>query len=64
MATAPLPQNLARNSRLDRWVEVRPDGTVEVRTGKVEIGQGIKTALIQVAAEQLSVPPASITLET
>ena len=39
MTTPSLPPNLARNSRLDRWVAIRPDGVVEIRTGKVEIGQ-------------------------
>ena len=51
----PLPPSLARNARLDRWVEVRADGVVEVRTGKVEIGQGIVSALAQIAAEELEV---------
>jgi nicotinate dehydrogenase subunit B len=55
MTTVPLPPGLARNSRLDRWVEIRRDGTVEVRTGKVEIGQGIVSALAQIAAEELDV---------
>ena len=57
---APLPQSLARNPRLDRWVEVRADGTVAVRTGKVEIGQGIVTALAQIAADELDVDFARI----
>jgi len=55
MTTASLPPSLARNIRLDRWVAVRPDGVVEVRTGKVEIGQGIISTLAQIAAEELDV---------
>jgi CO/xanthine dehydrogenase Mo-binding subunit len=55
MTTAALPPNLARNSRLDRWVAIRPDGVVEIRTGKVEIGQGITSTLAQIAAEELDV---------
>ena len=55
MATASLPLSLARNTRLDRWVAVRPDGVVEIRTGKVEIGQGIISTLAQIAAEELDV---------
>ncbi len=37
---------------------VRPeaDGTVSIATGKVELGQGIHTALAQIAAEELGVP--------
>ncbi|MDB6082562.1 MAG: rane-bound aldehyde dehydrogenase, partial [Gammaproteobacteria bacterium] len=33
-------------------------------TGKAELGQGIKTAIIQIAAEELEVPPTSIRLIT
>ncbi|HEV7212452.1 MAG TPA: molybdopterin cofactor-binding domain-containing protein [Blastococcus sp.] len=51
-----LPKDLAANPRLDRWVSVHDDGTVEVRVGKVEFGQGILTALAQVAAEELDLP--------
>src|SRR5688572_9027511 len=37
-------------------VQFEPDGTVSVTTGKVELGQGILTALAQIAAEELGVP--------
>lgn len=50
-----LPPTLAANPRLDRWVAINADGTVTVRTGKVEIGQGIVSAMAQVAAEELDV---------
>ncbi len=51
----PLPRDLVANPRLSRWVRVRDDGVVEMRVGKVELGQGILTALAQVAAEELDV---------
>src|ERR1051325_1386147 len=60
MSTPTLPLSLGRNPRLDRWVEVRRDGVVEIRTGKVEIGQGLTTALAQIAAEELDVDSARI----
>ena len=60
MTTTSLPPSLARNTRLDRWVAVRPDGVIEIRTGKVEIGQGIISALAQIAAEELDVDYARI----
>jgi nicotinate dehydrogenase subunit B len=41
--------------RLDRWLRIAPDGTVTVLTGKVEIGQGITTALAQCVADELDV---------
>lgn len=37
-------------------VRVEEDGTVVVMSGKVELGQGITTALAQIAAEALGVP--------
>ncbi|HLF38806.1 MAG TPA: molybdopterin cofactor-binding domain-containing protein, partial [Burkholderiales bacterium] len=55
--TAPrkLPGNLNTNRRLDRWLRINRDGTVTVFPGKVEIGQGILTALAQIVAEELDV---------
>jgi CO/xanthine dehydrogenase Mo-binding subunit len=56
-AAAPrkLPGNLNTNRRLDRWLRINRDGTVTVFPGKVEIGQGILTALAQIVAEELDV---------
>ncbi|HEU5391049.1 MAG TPA: molybdopterin cofactor-binding domain-containing protein [Streptosporangiaceae bacterium] len=53
--SVPLPPSLAANPRLGAWLRVRPGGVVEVRPGKVELGQGVLTALAQVAAEELDV---------
>ena len=50
-----LPPTLNANRRLDRWVRINADGTVTVRSGKVEIGQGIVSAMAQIAAEELDV---------
>ena len=50
-----LPGSLNANRRLDRWLRVNRDGTVTVFPGKVEIGQGILTALTQIVAEELDV---------
>lgn len=59
-AQAALPKGLAANPRLSRWVTVAPDGTVTVRVGKVELGQGIATALAQIAADELDVDLAQV----
>ena len=48
--------SLRNNPRLDRWVRFEPGGTVTVFSGKVELGQGIVTAIAQIAAEELGVP--------
>ena len=55
-----LPPSLAANPRLGDWLRIRPDGTVQVRSGKVELGQGVLTALAQVAAEELDVDVARV----
>jgi len=59
-AGAALPPSLAANPCLGDWLRVRPDGVVEVRSGKVELGQGVLTALAQVAAEELDVDVARV----
>ncbi len=61
---AELPASLKRNPALDLWVRVDPRETITVRTGKVEIGQGILTALTLIAAEELDVEPARVRIET
>jgi len=54
------PGSLEKNPRLSQWLRVHRDGTVSVYTGKVEIGQGILTALAQIAAEELGLAPERI----
>ena len=44
------------------WVHIDEDGKVTVFTGKVEIGQNIRTSLAQQVAEELRVPFSSITM--
>ena len=51
-----LPGSLAGNPRLDARIHIDPDGNATVFTGKVELGQGIVTALAQIAAEELDLP--------
>ena len=52
---AGLPASLAANPSLARWLDFGQPGEVTIRTGKVEYGQGIWTALAQIAAEELQV---------
>src|SRR5438552_2022748 len=63
-AAPALPPLLAANPRLDQWVAFPKRGEVLVKTGRVEIGQGVLTAMIQIAAEELDVSPERIRLET
>src|SRR5262245_25876543 len=45
---ARLPGSLQANRMLDAWLRIDADGKVTVFTGKVELGQGIVTALAQI----------------
>ncbi|MEM7032179.1 MAG: molybdopterin cofactor-binding domain-containing protein [Chloroflexota bacterium] len=51
----PLPVSIHTSPDLDSWIRIDAADTVTIFTGKVEIGQGIKTALAQIAAEELDV---------
>ena len=59
-AKAKLPGSLDANRRIDQWLKFDADGSVTIYTGKVEIGQGVVTAMAQIAAEELDVPLAKI----
>jgi CO/xanthine dehydrogenase Mo-binding subunit len=50
-----LPGSLHVNRRLDRWLAFDAAGFVTLMPGKVELGQGILTALAQIGAEELDV---------
>jgi CO/xanthine dehydrogenase Mo-binding subunit len=55
MTTQALPQSLKTTPLLNRWVRFNADRTVTVWSGKVELGQGIETAIAQIAADELDV---------
>ena len=59
-----LPGPIEREPALDRWIQLNEDGTVTVCTGKVEIGQGIQTAIAMIAAEELDVSLDRIRVQT
>lgn len=45
------------------WLRIDADGTVTVKIGKSEMGQGVRTALPMILAEELDVPFESIRVE-
>jgi CO/xanthine dehydrogenase Mo-binding subunit len=55
-----LPGSLKSTPWLDAWIKIDGDGKITVCSGKVELGTGVRTALLQIAAEQLEVLPSSI----
>ncbi len=48
------------NAMLDSWIRIDAQGVVTVYTGRTEFGQGVKTAMIQLAAEELNLDPQSV----
>jgi len=52
----PLPQEISA------WLHIGEDGAVTVFTGKVEVGQNIRTSLAQSVADELRVPFESVRL--
>ncbi len=63
-AGSKLPGSLGKNPSLDAWIRIDADGKVTAFTGKAELGQGIRTALTQVVAEELEVPFEQVSLVT
>lgn len=53
---ASLPENVGA------WLHIAPSGAVTVFTGKVEVGQGVRTSLAQEVAQELAVPFDGITM--
>ncbi|CAN5614117.1 molybdopterin-dependent oxidoreductase [soil metagenome] len=58
--TPDLPASLAANPWISTWLSVDDDGVIGLRVGKVELGQGILTALTQIAAHELDVAPEAV----
>jgi nicotinate dehydrogenase subunit B len=64
-APAPKPPGSLKDAPfLDSWIRIDADGSITAFTGKAELGQGFKTAFQQIAAEELDVPFASLTVIT
>jgi nicotinate dehydrogenase subunit B len=57
-----LPGSLNNNRMLDSWLRIGADGSVTIFSGKIELGQGIGTALTQIAADELDVDLKRISL--
>ena len=54
--------SLVVNPLISTWLTVHDDGTVVLRVGKVELGQGISTALAQIAIRELGLAPSNLVL--
>ena len=62
MLSNQLPESLLDNPKLNQWIGFEAGGKVRLASGKVEIGQGIATAIVQIAADELDVEPDQVRL--
>jgi len=53
--TEALPGSLAQTPELDSWIRINTGGTITLFTGKVELGQDIRTSIAMIGAEELDV---------
>ncbi|TIP91902.1 MAG: xanthine dehydrogenase family protein molybdopterin-binding subunit [Mesorhizobium sp.] len=54
---------VAPGTRVNAFLEIRPDSTVLFRSAFIEGGQGIFTAMAQIVGEELDVDPVNFTVE-
>lgn len=47
-------------SQIDAWLQVLENGQIRILTGKMELGQGLKVVMQQVAGEELNISPQDI----
>ena len=59
-----LSPSLVNNPDLDSWLRIHADGRITLCTGKVELGQKLMAAFAVIAAEELDVDPARITVRS
>jgi CO/xanthine dehydrogenase Mo-binding subunit len=48
--------------QVDSWLAIAQDGKVTILVGKVELGTGVMTATMQIAADELDVPMTAVEL--
>jgi nicotinate dehydrogenase subunit B len=51
---------LPDDGQVDAWLQILDDGSVQVLTGRMELGQGVKVIMQQVAGEELNLEPEKI----
>jgi len=56
-------EEAASEFRPNAWLAIHPDGRIVFLVGRSEMGQGVRTSLPMIVAEELEVDPAAISLE-
>lgn len=60
--SSPIPASIQTAPLLKQWIALGKDGRFQIFSGKVELGQGISTALIKVVCEELCIHPEQVDL--
>ena len=60
LAATPGSTQAALPDELTAWLRIAPDGRITIFAPTPEVGQGVRTCLAQLAAEELTVPVASV----
>lgn len=60
MTSTSIPQGILKNTELHRWLSFDTTHTMTLHSGKVELGQGVEIALLQIACDALGVDPDQI----
>ena len=55
-----LSPSLQRNPDLDAQIRIEDDGTITLFSGKAELGQGLRTTIARIGAEELDVSLARV----
>lgn len=49
--------------RIDAWLHILDDSSIQIRTGRMELGQGLTVVMQQVAGEELTISPEHIQVQ-
>jgi isoquinoline 1-oxidoreductase subunit beta len=63
-AASAQPQSAAKGVEVNAWVVIKPDDTCMIRIARTEIGQGTRTGLAQLVAEELQCDWKKVTTES
>jgi CO/xanthine dehydrogenase Mo-binding subunit len=60
LAQGPAPEKILLLTEVDAFLSIDAKGMVTVYSGKIDFGTGVRTALMQIAADELDVPLKSV----
>ncbi|MDE2259813.1 MAG: xanthine dehydrogenase family protein molybdopterin-binding subunit [Betaproteobacteria bacterium] len=61
-ADTPAASKSVATDAVEGFIQIHPDNSVTIYSGKVDLGTGVRTAITQIAAEELDIPLAQVTI--